>query len=162
MAKTVKTVPTPPVDFTPQMTDSWRAMCQRLIDAGDGLYKSDLSLIECYCRTADDYRRVTIEAKDSPYSSGYRVGPLHRLKADLAAQVKSQLRALESTALGRERLHKSATGKPGAQPGVRHKPAREGVRTTEGAKKLAAGTTNHSLRESSGISWLDEIRAGKV
>lgn len=145
---TLRRAPTPPKHFSTEQIDLWREMIQRGVASVGHIYRSDLPLVECYCELYGRWRQVRDEANKTPLTDeAGKLHPIHRYESEIAAQLRSHARAWEATTNTRKR----AQGKPGTaggQPGVRQKPAREGVASNA---KGSIGT----------ISWMDDIRKAK-
>jgi phage terminase small subunit len=141
--------PKPPTDFKPEMTQHWRDICARFIDATGSMYKADIPLVEMLCRAAAKLKEIQEATRDAPLLNDRgRVNPLIKFEADLQSALKQHYRALELTIKERVNLKKyaAADGEHGGQKGVRQGKARDGVPSF---KKCETGS----------ISWLDEARA---
>ena len=146
---TLKTAPKAPKDFTPEMSALWKDSCNRFLDTGGTIYRSDLSYIEMYVRSWARWQTIR-EAADTTglYDERLKLNELFKFEQVLANSVKQNYRAMENTVLERVRLGQVGDGQQGGRTGVRQRPSRENVPQVGSAKKQGAG----------GVSWLDDAR----
>ena len=150
-ATKLKSVPKPPADLSAELKNLWKDSCWRLINADDGMFRSDVAMVESYVRLFGRWKQVQSEADNAPmYNEKGKVSEIFRIESELSAKVKGAFRSLENTANERSRAARIAqSNDSGGQAGVRQKPARQGVKS-------------NGPKPPSSISWLDDARKKAV
>ena len=140
-------IPKAPDDFSKEMKGLWRDACARLIEAGGFMFRADVIMVDNYVRMCARMQQVQQEANNAPmYDDRGRLSEIFKLESELANKVKGAFRSIENTAHERMRESRIAqSNDSGGRPGVRQKPAREGVKA-------------NGPKPPSSVSWLDDAR----